>query len=210
MSKYHKINTLYKRDMSNNGKLIVGDWAEPELEYLKDNLWVWTEKIDGTNIRIDYNPENKSVNCAGRTDRAIIPKHLMAYLERVFALNPVFSDFNAPVTLYGEGYGVKIQKGHNYIPDAAEFILFDVRIGRWWLTRDDVDDIAEQFKVKSVPIVGEGTLAEAVKFVSGGFLSEVAANSEYEAEGIVARPLVELSSRSGRRIITKIKTCDFK
>lgn len=34
-----------------------------------------------------------------------------------------------PVTIFGEGYGVKIQKGGNYIPDDVNFILFDVRFG---------------------------------------------------------------------------------
>ena len=31
-----------------------------------------------------------------------------------------------------------------------------------------------------------------------------------EGEGIVARPLVELFARSGKRIITKLKTKDFQ
>lgn len=34
-----------------------------------------------------------------------------------------------PVTVFGEGYGVKIQKGGNYISDDVNFILFDVRFG---------------------------------------------------------------------------------
>ena len=33
-------------------KFILGEWTTPELKYLKDNQWVFTEKIDGTNIRI--------------------------------------------------------------------------------------------------------------------------------------------------------------
>jgi len=32
---------------------------------------------------------------------------------------------------------------------------------------------------------------------------------DFEAEGIVARPAVELKTRAGERIITKLKTRDF-
>lgn len=51
--KYHKINSIFKRDMTKpNRPFVVGEWAQPEFAYLSDNEWEWTEKIDGTNIRI--------------------------------------------------------------------------------------------------------------------------------------------------------------
>ena len=34
---YQKINTIWKRDERN--KIILGDYAMPEIEYLKDNIW---------------------------------------------------------------------------------------------------------------------------------------------------------------------------
>jgi len=50
MNKYHKISTVFKRDPENNFKtLLFGEFATPELEYLQDNMWVFTEKVDGTN-----------------------------------------------------------------------------------------------------------------------------------------------------------------
>ncbi len=36
------------------------------------------------------------------------------------------------------------------------------------------------------------------------------ANGDFEAEGIVARPDVELLDRRGKRVITKIKAVDFR
>ena len=53
-TEYHKISTPFKRhfDGPNKGKLIMGDWAVPELDYLSSNYWEFTEKVDGTNIRI--------------------------------------------------------------------------------------------------------------------------------------------------------------
>ncbi|MBU1082564.1 MAG: hypothetical protein KKB59_18905, partial [Spirochaetes bacterium] len=49
MQKYHKIQTVFKRDPETKFKtLLIGDFALPEFEYLKNNLWVYTEKVDGT------------------------------------------------------------------------------------------------------------------------------------------------------------------
>jgi hypothetical protein len=49
MSEYHKIQTIYKRYLTNPKKpLIVGQWSEPEFEYLAGNRWQFTEKVDGT------------------------------------------------------------------------------------------------------------------------------------------------------------------
>ena len=51
--KYHQIKTVYERDPENKYRtLIMGKYALPEFEYLKNNVWTFTEKVDGTNIRI--------------------------------------------------------------------------------------------------------------------------------------------------------------
>jgi len=50
MKEYHKIETLLDRD--EKFKVIQGKWRLPEFEYLQDNQWMFTEKVDGTNIRI--------------------------------------------------------------------------------------------------------------------------------------------------------------
>ena len=35
---YHKINSIYKRDMSKpNAPFIVGEWSEPAFDYLQNN-----------------------------------------------------------------------------------------------------------------------------------------------------------------------------
>ena len=54
MEKYHKIQSIYKRDSANKNRFIMGEWATPELDYLQNNIWEWTEKVDGTNVRIHW------------------------------------------------------------------------------------------------------------------------------------------------------------
>lgn len=212
MKEYHKIQTVYLRDPENNHKtLLEGTWAKPEFELLRDVDWMCTEKIDGTNIRIMREAESNNVSFAGKTDRAEIPKHLKEKLETIISskkINYMFQD-TENVCLYGEGYGEKIQKGGNYIPDDVGFILFDVKVDRWWLKRRDVEEIAKELKIPVVPIIGVMKLEEAVKIVKNGFKSTISHNENYLAEGLIMKPVIELFDRGGHRVITKIKHKDF-
>jgi hypothetical protein len=60
--------------------------------------------------------------------------------------------------------------------------------------------------IEIVPIIGTGTLIDMVNMTRAGFNSRW---GDFLAEGIVARPKVELKTRDGKRIITKVKHRDF-
>ena len=210
MKQYHKIQTVFKRDEKTK-KIIENDYSLPEFEFLKDNPWVFTEKVDGTNIRIMW--DGKQVTFGGKSDDAQMPVFLLYKLQELFegtAKKQMFLEkfgTEGGVCLYGEGHGARIQKGGgNYVKDGVDFVLFDVKIGEWWLNREDVEDIAKFFGIKIVPIIGEGTLADAISMTRQGIKSQW---GDFTAEGIVARPKTELKTRKGERLITKIKHCDF-
>jgi hypothetical protein len=207
MKEYHKIKTVFDRDPENKFKtLIDGQFASPEFEYLANNKWEFTEKVDGTNIRIEWDGEK--VTFKGRTDRAQLYAPLIEKLQEYFysgAMSQCFTSDN--VCLYGEGFGAKIQKaGENYLNESVDFTLFDVLVGDTWLNRDAVEGIANTLQISIVPIIGEGTLYDAIELCRTGFNSTW---GNFAAEGIVARPTIEMVDRRGRRIITKIKCKDF-
>lgn len=211
MKEYHKIQTVFLRNPDDNFRtLLEGVWSKEEFETLQHINWVCTEKIDGTNIRVMWN--GNSVSFAGKTDKAQIPAHLLTTLESIFTndkMQEVFKDTDN-VCLYGEGYGNKIQKGGNYLPDSTNFILFDIRIGNWWLTRESIQEIANKLIIDIVPIIGTLTLNNAINYVKEGFTSTIAHNKEYMAEGLIMKPEIELFNRKGERVITKLKHKDFK
>lgn len=217
MNKYHKIDGLYKRytEGERRGKFIIGEYSKPEFEFLKDIIWEWTEKIDGTNIRcLWYSRPRPILEFKGKTDKSDMPNHLLAKLQETIKKEKMVEIFgvgeNVPdVCLYGEGYGYKIQNGCKYFEGKKEigFILFDIKIGNTWLKRENVVDLANQLGIKVVPIIDEGTIEEAIELVKIGFESKF---GDFIAEGLVIRPKVELRDRRGHRIITKIKTVDFK
>lgn len=211
MREYHKIETVYERDTTGSKKLIEGQFRNPAVEYLKDTFWEWTEKIDGTNIRIHW--DGHQVSFGGRTDNAQIPAPLVNRLNDLFGGETNAQLFEqkfgeTEITLYGEGYGAKIQKsGGLYKSDGVDFIMFDARVGDLWLTRDSVEDIANTFDVKVVPIVLRGDIDDAVKYVRSRPMSTI---GTAPMEGLVGRPMVELRDRRGSRIIVKVKVRDFE
>jgi hypothetical protein len=209
MIEYNKIDTLYKRDMEGTKKLLEGEFRNPTVEFLKDNVWTFTEKIDGTNIRVYW--DGHKVQFGGRTERAQIPSDLVNYLNSVFGTNDAEQIFEEKfgeneVILFGEGYGPKIQNGGAYRNDVS-FIMFDVLISGNYQPRESVEDIAKAFGIDVVPIIFEGTIQEGVDFVKTHPDSTM---GTAKMEGLVGRPKIEMRDRCGKRVIVKIKWEDFK
>lgn len=209
MIEYNKIETLFNRDMEGSKRLIEGQYRNETVEFLKDKLWEFTEKIDGTNIRIHW--DGHKVNYGGRTERANIPAHLMNYLISIFGTNEAEELFEQTfgekeVILFGEGYGAKIQNGGLYRSDVS-FILFDVMIGNYYQPRNTVNELARAFGIDAVPVLFTGTLQEGVDYIKTKPKSTI---GKADMEGLVARPKVELQDRCGNRIIVKIKVKDFE
>lgn len=147
---YPKIETLFNRDET--FKVIEGEYRLPEFKLLKDIQWYVTEKVDGTNVRVIYEPTYQdrretgslqpkyaytgyTIQFAGHTDKAQIHPLLLEYLERTFTAEKLGAVFpSVPekqeyprICLYGEGYGPKIQSGGIYRKDIS-VRLFDVFI----------------------------------------------------------------------------------
>ena len=218
---YPKIQTMFKRDDRN--LIVEGDWTTPELNYLQNNEWLFTEKVDGTNMRVIYDG-NGGVEFRGRTDAANIQPSVDAGMalyrtpEMIQRVQEVFD--GSPVILFGEGYGKGVQKiGEKYIPDGCSFVLFDVyiptspegyadgvQVDGWWLNRENQEDVATKLGIPIVPVVGKGTLHDGIAMVRDGFKSNW---GDFIAEGLIAVTTCGLFDRKGRRLNTKIKWRDF-
>src|SRR3989304_3616139 len=174
----------------------------PAFGYLADLEWEWTEKVDGTNIRIALTESGPVLG--GKTEAAQIHAFLLPVLNEIGARGTGMG-FLEGLTLVGEGYGPKIQSGGGYRPDHG-FILFDVFTNHDNpLQRRDVEIIAPQLDIPVVPIIGRGKLSAAIEQVQRGFLSEVA-EGRRRAGGLVMGPTAALRDRQGHRTMPKAKT----
>lgn len=209
MKQYEKIETVFCRDTNGTKRLILNDYRNPTVAYLKDNMWLFTEKVDGTNICVHW--DGHKVEFGGRTDKAQIPGPLLNKLNEMFATSEAEELFeqtwgDKDVILFGEGYGPKIQNGGEYRSDAS-FILFDVLVGDNYQEREWVEKTAQMFNIDVVPIVLTGTIQDGIDYVMKHPRSTMGTAM---MEGVVGRPTIELRDRRGERVIVKIKWEDFK
>lgn len=271
---YTKIQTLYKRfqnlgkvELPNKAwmvfqnKIIIGDFSDDYMEYIKGLKFDCFEKIDGTNSKIVYFPSTGECFPGGKTDNAdIVGTGQKVMLEEIIArikpklaelfpkesakFIPAMNDRNqiqyyhcedggevlninenyadgirmfgvkleeVPVYIYGEFFGKKIQAGGNYDKDKNRFSIFDICQQGWWIPIDMLNEYAAKLGLDVAPYIGQMTIDEAEKMVIKGFKTTVpdVSNPDYLAEGIVARPIVPIKDPRGKRIIVKIKTCDY-
>lgn len=207
---YPKIETPFVRDMTGSKKLVEGVYRDKTIASLADLHWIFTEKVDGTNVRIYW--DGHKVSFAGRTDKAQMPVDLINKLNELFGggtneemFEQIFGGNEA--VLFGEGYGSGIQAvGKDYIADGKNFILFDVFSRGAWFDRQSLEYIAQALHIDIVPILLEGTIDEAVKYVKEKHQSTLGSCT---MEGLVGVPAVGLLDMFGRRVITKIKVKDF-
>lgn len=240
---YPKIETLFERDEKFH--VDPSRLRCPEFGLIKD--WLVTEKIGGTNIRVslERNFPDWGVRFYGRTDAAQIPTFLLSYLQDTFERDPLKHlwrgkkdcelcggtglvgslpsgcsciDGGYRITLYGEGYGAKIQKGGGNYREGVSFRLFDVLIdGKWWLSWENVCDVAEKLGIKTVPVFQDGVpISWVTSAIQNGALASRVAREDWglavspiQAEGIVARTNPDLFDKHGRPLRFKLKTKDF-
>ena len=173
------------------------------------------------------------VSYKGKTDNADIHPNLLRHLTDTYPKDRILEslglkrfiptdefadhkwqtvdDIPRLYTIYGEGYGAKIQKaGGNYLSQGNGFAVFDVKVDDLYLLCSARDEIARKLGAPVVPFIGMMTLDEAIQYVRTGFKSRIAENKDFMAEGLVIRNELGLKTRRGERIITKLKTCDFQ
>ena len=207
---YPKINGPYRRHTEPGplrNKLIEGEWTSPELEATAGLPWIWTEKIDGSSGRVIW--DGFRVEFRGRTDNAQWYPGVLEMLTETFPeeiFEQVFGE--TPAILFGEFTSPKIQKVGRFYGPEPKFTLFDVLVGNVWLLRSNVEEVAESLGISIVPVIHRGTVLEAIELVRAGVDSRTSVEP-FTAEGLVGVTEAGLLDRRGRRLIVKVKSCDF-
>lgn len=205
MKEYQKIESIYKFDT--NIKRFIKEYYNPIVEYLENNKWIGTEKIDGTNIRIYWN--GKRFEFGGRTDNAEIPKAIMKILETTFNydMEIVFEQKfgNKEVYLFCEGYGGKVQNGAYNCEE--NIIGFDIMVEDIYLDKEVSKQIFKELGINFVKQIEFNNLKEAVNYVEVNEKSLEHPNDNLE--GLVCYPLKRIYDHMNNRIIIKIKRKDL-
>lgn len=231
---YPSIQNLYAMDKETHERGPAQGYQAPGVEQISN--WLVTEKVDGMNIRVQFQPYGWSdepgpaeLAFYGRTDRAQLPGDLVQHLQGRFTVSNLMSTFEfdpewelgmdddyawqKTVTLFGEGYGLGIQGavGQAYWQENG------MDGGNKWFRLFDVnvggawlswENVQDVARKIGVPTVPEFGKGDLDFVKSLVRESELIPGSEH-VEGIVARTDPYLFDGRGHRVMFKYKVRDL-
>lgn len=167
------------------------------------------EKVDGTSCNLSFDG-NKLRFFSGCINQEVFE----ALFDKEKLLNR-FAEiyYNAPIIIYGEGYGGKVQGMSKTYGPNIKFIAFDVKIGDKWLSVPEAEEIVKSFGLEFVHYVKTSTDIEVLNRERDRDSVQAIRNGMGEghpSEGIIIRPLIELTRNNGERLIAKYKKENFR
>jgi hypothetical protein len=168
------------------------------------------EKIHGTSAHIRWvsNEQKLSFFSGGEEHNKFVSIFDIEYLKNEFLKNFLDTD----VVVYGEAYGGKQQGMSKTYGKILKFVAFDVKIDKYWLSVPNADDVCKKLNIEFVDYVKIPTTLDAINFERDKDSTQAIRNGCGEGklrEGVVLRPLVEVTLNNGDRVISKHKRDEF-
>jgi len=166
------------------------------------------EKIHGTSANISYN--NKTLHfCPGgeKYERFIALFNKDELKEKIEQLGV------EKIVIFGEAYGGKQQGMRDTYGNQLKFVVFEVKIENTWLAVPQAEEVVKSLGLEFIHYVRIPTIigfidgerdSDSIQAIRNGM------GKGKKREGIVLRPLVEVTKNNGERIIAKHKREDFR
>jgi hypothetical protein len=125
----------------------------------------------------------------------------------------LLKDYEQDVEVYGEAYGGKQQGMSGTYGKDLKFIVFDVKVNDMWLSVPNAHEMATHLGLEFVHYVKVATDVAALDAERDADSTQAIRNGVGPGkmrEGVVLRPLVELTKNNGGRIIVKHKRDEFR
>lgn len=163
------------------------------------------EKIHGTSAHVSYKKGVLSFYAGGCAHASFVKLFDVPALEAACAAKFTAED---EAVVYGEAFGGSMQGMSETYGKELRFLAFDVHFNDCWLTVPAAKGFAGELGIDFVPYRG-GPLT--LEWLDGqrDLDSEVAVVPGKRREGIVIRPIRELTHKDGRRWIYKHKIAQF-
>lgn len=166
------------------------------------------EKVHGTSAHIRWSKGALTFYAGGEKHENFVA------LFDVAALSEAFQKLGRDeVIVYGEAYGGKQQGMRHTYGDKLCFIAFDAKIDDAWLNVPSMDRLVAGLGLEVVPWRKVSTDLDALD-AERDLPSEVAIRrgiaDSREREGVILRPLVEMTLNNGERVIVKHKGDKFR
>lgn len=172
------------------------------------------EKIHGTSAHIDWAQGYVGFYSGGEKREKFVELFNKQVLEDSF--KALGHDL---VTVFGEAYGGKQQGMKAMYGEHLKFVVFDIKIGEHWLKVPDAHAVAQKLGLEFVHYWKTSTDiveldkhrdAPSEQAFRNGCANRDDTSTYCIMEGVVLRPLLELRTPDGSRIIAKHKRAEFR
>jgi hypothetical protein len=166
------------------------------------------EKIHGTSAHISWNDEQLHFFAGGTKYEEFI-----TLFDRDILIEKFKELGQREVVVYGEAYGGRCQGMSETYGDKLRFVAFEVKIGDMWLNVPLAEHIARGLGLDFVHYVKVTTDINTLNQERDAMSVQAVKNGiagEHKREGIVLRPLIELTKTNGARVIAKHKADEFQ
>lgn len=173
------------------------------------------EKIHGTSAHLSWKGPCADMTSEGLRFFAGGESHTnFVKLFDEEALKAKFTEAGTPeITIYGEAYGGKQQGMSATYGKELKFVAFDVKIGDNWLSVPQADAFVQSMGLEFVYYTKISTDMASIDAARDADSQQAIRNGVgpgKKMEGVVLRPLIELTKNNGSRIIAKHKRDEFK
>ena len=166
------------------------------------------EKIHGTSAHISYNNGEVKFFAGGGNYDNFVAIFNLDDLRKRFGKVIVGGE---TVIVYGESYGGKQQGMSSVYGKEGKFVAFEVKIGDAWLNVPKAEQIVLGLGLEFVHYKRISTNMTAIDAERDALSIQAQRNGmgEHPREGVVLRPIEEVTKNNGNRIIAKHKTDAF-
>lgn len=173
------------------------------------------EKIHGTSAHISIDLNDRSPNGVKLFSGGISHQIFIDLIRDIVINNAQqnFDELPESFTVYGELYGGSCQKMSNTYGKEIKFIAFDVKVGDCWLDVPNAEDICKKLGVEFVSYVKIPADIETINAERDKPSIQAERNgmgNDKKREGVVLRPLIELTKNNGKRLICKHKADGYE
>jgi hypothetical protein len=167
------------------------------------------EKVHGTSAHVSWRAHKGGL---GFFSGAATHSKFLGLFDHEKLTQAFVSMGHEKVTVYGEAHGGKLLKMSKAYGSGLRFVAFDVMIGEYWLSVPQAEDVCNKLGIQFVHYVKVPTdlaILDAERDADSVQAQRNGMGPGHFREGVVLRPLIELTKNDGNRIICKHKRKEF-
>jgi hypothetical protein len=168
------------------------------------------EKVHGTSAHVRYRTGSSPV--LGFSSGSVRHDRFAALFDAADLTDRIARLGYHGVTIHGEAYGGSLMGMRATYGDALRFIAFDVQVGEHWLSVPDADQVVTELGLEFVPYLEISTDLEDIdqaRDAPSVVAHRRGCGGGQLREGVILRPLIEVTLNSGHRVVAKHKRDAF-